>query len=562
MSNQHKPVHLFWDAPLDREGTQQSAFNQLVVSACEDADSAFSLKVAILLRYCLYDDLLGLVVDPSDYTDPVSYLKDAQVFALIKKNASIPSSYNTTKEGIMAFLRSENHCAATNTSFQQGVVYNDPAVSAILMMARRKIVGLLGDCPDPGTLPLRFGPGAALSVNKYTSAYHKLKGTLDVTAEAEPAALRFLQSNPAWATAHGHIPCVDGSTMVWPSFKGFNRVSGSRLSFVPKTAKTDRPICIEPLMNGAIQKAYGTHIRNMLKRKAWVDLRNAQEYHRSLAQSASVDGRLATIDLSTASDSISYMFVLHMLPSDWFDVLSAIRSPAYTVGDKTYLFEKFSSMGNGYTFELETTLFLSIAKSVKDYLGAKGVVSCYGDDLIVPTECAELLIKVLRAVGFDTNIEKSFLTGPFRESCGGDYFNGIEVRPLYMKEALSPRQLTLLVNFLTRTGFNHIFPRLKATALRLLKTVGCLNFGPDNGTDGHVVSLTYPYGRRFRTFENRPLRRRHWDPIFTEVFLLFRQYISEELGLDEVGLQRHIERFEGFAPFKAVQYKLRRRRLT
>jgi len=158
-------------------------------------------------------------------------------------------------------------------------------------------------------------------------------------------------------------------------------------------------------------------------------LRN-QELNQQLAKTGSEGGfnPFVTIDLSAASDSLSIETVSDLIPRDWFLLLSALRSPNYESewGDGRY--EKFSSMGNGFCFPLETLIFASLAYAVGEVTGDP-VFRVYGDDIIVHQRAALLLIEILKFYGFSTNTDKTFLFGPFRESCGADYFEGVNVRP-------------------------------------------------------------------------------------------------------------------------------------
>jgi hypothetical protein len=88
-------------------------------------------------------------------------------------------------------------------------------------------------------------------------------------------------------------------------------------------------------------------------------------------------------------------------------------------------------MGNGYTFSLETLIFAAACRAV----GSRQY-AVYGDDIVIETELAARLIKLLSFLGFITNKEKSFIdpANPFRESCGCDYINGVLVTPWYMRE--------------------------------------------------------------------------------------------------------------------------------
>jgi hypothetical protein len=98
-------------------------------------------------------------------------------------------------------------------------------------------------------------------------------------------------------------------------------------------------------------------------------------------------------------------------------------------------YEKFSSMGNGYTFELETLIFWGLCMGVCRELELEpSQVLVYGDDIVVPVAAYELLSEVLTFCGFTLNSKKSFGSGPFRESCGKDYFLGADVRPFFLKE--------------------------------------------------------------------------------------------------------------------------------
>jgi hypothetical protein len=101
------------------------------------------------------------------------------------------------------------------------------------------------------------------------------------------------------------------------------------------------------------------------------------------------------------------------------------------VGNTTVEYEKISSMGNGATFELETAIFWAISSSVA------GDSVVYGDDIIVPTEHAPEVIELLEFCGFKCNPKKTFVSGPFRESCGGHYFQGVDVTPPYFRKRLN-----------------------------------------------------------------------------------------------------------------------------
>jgi hypothetical protein len=182
----------------------------------------------------------------------------------------------------------------------------------------------------------------------------------------------------------------------------------------------------------------GRYIRNRLKHFG-VNL-DFQGLNQALAIYGSQTGKYATIDLASASDTVSMEVVLALLPEPWLDILAAMRSPAYRLDGVWRGYHKWSSMGNGYTFELESLLFWALCSSISED------VAVYGDDLIVPTESYETIIRVLEVCGFSVNPDKSFSKGYFRESCGQDAFNGVSVTPIYWKDSLDDQGTLTLVN--------------------------------------------------------------------------------------------------------------------
>lgn len=220
-----------------------------------------------------------------------------------------------------------------------------------------------------------------------------------------------------------------------------NVVDGAVLFTVPKNALIERCACKEPDLNMYLQKGVGNHLARRLLRKG-VDLWD-QSINRGLAEQGSLTGDLATLDLSSASDSVTIELVRLLLPHLWFEYLDDIRSQNVLVDGEYRRTEMFSSMGNGFTFGLESLLFYALARSVLYFEGIKGRLSVYGDDIICPSSGAYMLISVLRFFGFTTNEKKSFVEGPFRESCGGHYHHGTDVTPFYLKRR--PTRLTDLI---------------------------------------------------------------------------------------------------------------------
>lgn len=206
----------------------------------------------------------------------------------------------------------------------------------------------------------------------------------------------------------------------------------NRVTTVPKNWKTDRTIACEADGNIPLQLAFDTYVKQKLRRVG-IDLGD-QSKNRELAREASIDGSMATVDLKSASDTLAYNAVAWILPREWFNYLCDVRAPYYKFlpkggGCLWGRYAKFSSMGNGSTFGIETLLFASACYAV----GSKRF-SVYGDDIVIESGLFENLKRLLAFLGFDINVEKTFHRGPFRESCGGNFYEGTDITPFYIRE--------------------------------------------------------------------------------------------------------------------------------
>lgn len=314
-------------------------------------------------------------------------------------------------------------------------------VEEIMYLAQRKIGNLLGAFTwNEASTGFDWGPGATFSLPRTKSdPIHKYQGFPETTLDNSALAMAAILHSPAWSAG---LNLEEGGLLI---------VEGNRVITVPKNFKTDRVIAIEPRMNMYIQKGIGRMIRKRLLRVG-VDL-NDQATNRNLAFQASISGKLATVDLSMASDTVSLELVRTLLPVDWVEALEQCRSPSGVLPSGGRVdYQKFSSMGNGYTFELESLIFWALCSAVTESLKLSGAtISVYGDDLIVPSVCFEPLSEVLEYCGFKVNAKKSFNTGLFRESCGFHAFAGCDVSPFYIRRGIERRlDLFLLHNNLYR----------------------------------------------------------------------------------------------------------------
>ena len=222
---------------------------------------------------------------------------------------------------------------------------------------------------------------------------------------------------------------------------------GNRITFVPKDARTLRTIAIEPSLNVCLQLGVHSYLAERLS--TFGNPIDDQAINQRLAQKGAnlpFGSSYATIDLSQASDSVSTELVRWLLPSEWFSLLDDLRSKRGTLAGTSFIYEKFSSMGNGFTFALETLIFWALARAVNTLTGGE-IASVYGDDIIISDTSALLLTETLGFCGFSVNSEKTFYHGPFRESCGADWHIDKRVTPQYVRKArLRPTDIYNLLN--------------------------------------------------------------------------------------------------------------------
>lgn len=315
------------------------------------------------------------------------------------------------------FLRAEELCAEANIRLCDGL--NKPSAPfAQLSYARNLIRQILGRFSwDDALKHCSFGPGATKTLPRRKANHSNKWLANDVTARCLPLCIALQQLNNGWSP---HAP-------------KYQVVAGNTVTTVPKNAKTDRTIAIEPTWNMFFQRGIGGMIRHRLNKRCGILQPSAQSDHREMAMWGSVTGNVATIDLKAASDSVSLALVELLLPEDWLNAILITRSETGTWDGQTISYEKVSSMGNGFTFELETLIFYALTRAV----ARDGTVSCYGDDIICPANRAEDVIALLTYCGFTVNEKKTHITGLFRESCGGHYFNGYEITPPYFREVIS-----------------------------------------------------------------------------------------------------------------------------
>lgn len=406
------------------------------------------------------------------------YRRARQIRALWEKREDLDLGIDKKGVAFGKFLDSEKLCFETNQVFKAlhaGQLQMPPKIASYLHTAQNWIARTLGDLPPLEALRFRLGPGSTTTLKRTKANTHsKLEmRNMACSGDLTPILDGLLYEMPALV---GHTLDSEDPALVELS------VHEARLDFVPKNYASDRSICVEPGLNLMYQLGIGQHIADCLRREG-IDITD-QRRNQEAARVGSITGALATLDLSSASDTVSTQLVWSLLPIDWAQALAYGRSSTARYGEYSFILEKFSSMGNGFTFPLETLIFASLAHAVCSTPCEHASISVYGDDIIVPTHLAADLTELLRCCGFVVNTKKSFTTGFFRESCGADYYSGIPVRPVYLRGRLSGESLFTLHNGLVRNGFCE-----EALALHTFIAQPAQIFGPDGFGDGHLLAV-------------------------------------------------------------------------
>lgn len=217
----------------------------------------------------------------------------------------------------------------------------------------------------------------------------------------------------------------------------------SEVLFVPKDSRGPRVISREPLHLLRMQLSFFDFAASALEKDTHGRINfYDQRVNRELAREGSITKGWATLDLEKGSDNVTFLLarkVFEGYPTLWYfitrcrslyaDLPSGGRLPLY----------KLAGMGSGLTFPIMAFLIhLSVSTYVQrctglPYKDIGSRVYVYGDDLIIPANWFNFAVVALEKSGLKVNSGKSFSRSHFRESCGGDYYNGQDVTPVRLK---------------------------------------------------------------------------------------------------------------------------------
>lgn len=408
----------------------------------------------VYMQQLLREELGG---DPDDFFRSDMTKREAASLSLstsiLKKFTTKGFSRRLHDVAIQKFLECNEKCATFELD------PSDSYIAAIIELTKSKLdmyfnsdelqapYVTLGRAIDRG----RVGPGASVGA-KSTDMFSKLfNGNLSVT---DKSLYEYYVTCIGTRWKEAELARLHHYDLI--------HAAGSSMSTVAKNAKTNRTICTEPSLNMFYQLGVGSLMEDLLLKFHNVDLSTQPDINAELARVGSLDGSFATIDLSSASDTISLKLLEAILPAQLYRLLCIIRSPVTVLEGKHIVLHMISTMGNGFTFPLQTMLFATLVRSTYEVMGLKPIAfgsnrnyAVFGDDIICLTEAYGVVCRVLHCCGFTVNDDKSFSSGPFRESCGKDFFRGHDVRGIYLKGVTHATDLYSLFNRLVRWSARH-----------------------------------------------------------------------------------------------------------
>lgn len=274
-----------------------------------------------------------------------------------------------------------------------------------------------------------------------------------------------------------------GSTSLWEEgSQPPNHEVASRLITVPKTSKAPRLIAAEPTSHQWCQQlllrflfdqsrvVFGSQRVKEPNRKTnfveqednlkadsrkkkpthvvnFIDFKN-QGPSGEMVLTSSLDRKLATVDLSEASDRLSCWTVERIFRSNPSILIALhaartryLRDDISAESSSFIKLKKFASQGTATTFPVMslTMLCIALGASIKGRVTWSAIreltsqVRVFGDDIIIPSHGYERLVRIMDLLQLKVNVAKSYVKGNFRESCGVDGFLGYDVTPVRPK---------------------------------------------------------------------------------------------------------------------------------
>lgn len=354
------------------------------------------------------------------------------------------------------------------------------AYPGVLAVAR-KLIGMVLEGFDPKDIIPRHGPGAVATGERmeekwiFSRLYNAIHQVYPYYDYFVVGGARELGDRYGW---YQRLERLQAGT--------------AKVCLVPKDSRGPRLISCEPLEYQWIQQGLGRALVTWLEThhlsRGVVNFTD-QTVNRRLALDSSVHKVHCTIDMKDASDRVSLELVRELFPQGILRYLEGCRTVATRLPNgKLVELKKFAPMGSALCFPVEALCFWALCAATVHLVGhvslrlAARQCYVYGDDIVVPSMFYSDVCEALESCALRVNREKCFVEGSFRESCGIDAFNGVDVTPLKVRTLWSgnPRDASCYASYVSYA--NGLASRGYASASRYLfseieKVYGLVPYG-------------------------------------------------------------------------------------
>jgi hypothetical protein len=462
-------------------------------------------------------------------------------------------------------LQEEYSCRRPQTKDKSSCAYLPPGAKPVKVLREARILLYrLFRSFDPSDIRPRHGPGVVATRQRLWEKY-EFSNVSDRITAVYPLDEYF------YASA-GHV--VDSYREM---FAITSRDLPARVILVPKDSRGPRLISCEPVdfqwVQQGLMRTLVQHIEKHALTRDSVFFTD-QVPNRIAALYGSQTRRYATLDLKEASDRVSLDLVRLLFPEPLLSALEACRSLQTELpSGEVITLNKYAPMGSALCFPVMALTIWALLSAAAPDAYSRERIHVYGDDVVVPTAYAESAMTILEAFGLKINRAKSCYQGSFRESCGMDAFNGVDVTPVRIRTVWdeSPRPDTY-ESWISYA--NSMYHRGFLTAHEFI--VSCLHsvYGDIPGEDMHLAcpSLCGVTARpgAFKRRMNRDLQKLQYrvpvcyTPIVEHTlpgWLCLLRFFAEGCSQTEVPTSwstRDPSEYSEDSPFSVSQYTKRR----
>lgn len=406
-------------------------------------------------------------------------VKEAACVSLLKSllKKYIATSEEADKAAIDDFIQCNDEMSRSETNYKERL----HTLSSLEHICLGELKGMFHSCLDPighrdgiyslSTICSNIDVGSGSSVGASGGTlYHKL-----FSSQMTCTNVSLMRLFSAYTSLNSTLG--EALTECTSTFGPAKIVRGSSLSCTAKNTEISRAICTEPILNMLFQKGIEHVLCKRLIDVFGIDITIQPRIQAHLAMVGSLSNKIATLDLSSASNRIPYWIFRNeeYVPPVMAELIDLTRSPMTRIPGKGYVqLHMVSSMGNATTFPLMTLFLCCCIAAAYKALGIKlirprvvkhtyydprietyGNFGVFGDDMALDAKAYRLVVTMLELHGLVVNHSKSFCDGDFRESCGFDYISGHEIRGVYCKSLKTQQDRLSLLNNLLMWSHNH-----------------------------------------------------------------------------------------------------------